>query len=67
LLQFVAPETLNAPAGHSDVAGVALVDPAKQAYPALQLVHAVAPATLKRPAGHKAAAGAGVVEPAGHA
>jgi hypothetical protein len=34
------------PTPHSAAAGVAVVEPAAHAYPALQLVHAVSPAKL---------------------
>jgi hypothetical protein len=67
LVHAVAPDTLNLPAGQIAAAGVADVEAAGHAYPAVQLLHAVAPATLKRPAAHIAAAGVADVEPAGHA
>jgi hypothetical protein len=64
LAQLVAPARENRPATQIDATGVALVDPAGHAYPALQLLHVAAPAKVKRPAGHKSAAGVPDVEPA---
>jgi hypothetical protein len=66
-LHDVAPESEYLPAAHRAAAGVADVEPAGHAYPALQLLHAVAPATLNVPAAHIAADGVADVEPAGHA
>jgi hypothetical protein len=46
---------LKVPSGQTAAAGVAVVDPKGQAYPALQSLHDVAPEdALKRPAGHSA-------------
>jgi hypothetical protein len=58
---------LKVPAPHIAAAGVALVDPAGHAYPALQLVHAVAPDTLNVPGRHMSTAGVADVEPGKHA
>jgi hypothetical protein len=43
---------------------MALVDPAGQAYPAVQLLHELAPAVLNRPAEQTTAVA--LAEPAGH-
>jgi hypothetical protein len=47
--------------------GLAVVDPAGHAYPALQVMHDVAPATAKLPAAHNAVGGSATTDPAGHA
>jgi hypothetical protein len=52
LLHDVAPAPLNVPEGHIAVAGVADVDPAEHAYPALQLLHVTAPPLLNVPPEH---------------
>jgi hypothetical protein len=52
LLHDAAPATLNLPATQMAAAGVALIEPAGHAYPALQLLHAAAPDTLNVPAPH---------------
>jgi hypothetical protein len=67
LVHTIAPETLNVPARHILLAGLGVVEPATQAYPALQFVHDGEPATLNVPGGHMAVAGVDDTEPAGHA
>jgi hypothetical protein len=52
LLHVAEPAALNLPAKQIAAAGVALVDAAGHAYPALQLLQDAAPLLLKVPARH---------------
>jgi hypothetical protein len=61
------PLGLYLPTPHSAAAGVAVVDPARQAYPALQLVHDVAPEKLNWPGGQMSEAGVDDTAPGEHA
>ncbi len=66
-LQAVAPAELHWPAGHTSVAGDALVAPGLHVKPAEHGVHELSPLAANLPAGHMSRGGLDTTAPGAHA